>query len=127
MAFPFKESANLTGHTRSSRRLPYSEVGPGPVDLEAVASMADLAAAAAVIAGPPTPVEMRLFSVGSNSSLESASSDNSEPMRFRSFSDIDLTRHQPSELISFRSNAYFSGPAILPIDPPERFMVAGEN
>jgi hypothetical protein len=42
----------LTGHTRSSRRLPYSEVGPGPVDLEAVASMADLAAAAAVIAGP---------------------------------------------------------------------------
>jgi hypothetical protein len=52
---------------------------------------------------------------------------NSEPMRFRSFSDIDLTRHQPSELISFRSNAYFHGPAILPIDPPERFMVAGEN
>ena len=43
----------MTGHTRSSRRLPYSEVGPGPVDLEAVASMADLAAAAAVIAGPP--------------------------------------------------------------------------
>ncbi len=63
----------MTGHTRSSRRLPYSEVGPGPVDLEAVASMADLAAAAAVIAGPPTPVEMRLFSVGSNSSFESAS------------------------------------------------------
>ena len=59
----------MTGHTRSSRRLPYSEVGPGPVDLEAVASMADLAAAAAVIAVPPTPVEMRLFSVGSNSSL----------------------------------------------------------
>ncbi len=117
----------MTGHTRSFRHLPYSEVGHGPVDLEAVASMADLAAAAALIAGPPTPVEMRLFSVGSNSSLESDSSDNSEPTRFRSFSDIDLTRHQSSELISFRSNAYFSGPAILPIDPPERFMVAGEN
>ncbi len=117
----------MTGHTRSSRRLPYSEVGPGPVDLEAVASMADLAAAAAVIAGPPTPVEMRLFSVGSKSSFESASSDNNEPMRMRSFSDIDLTRHQSSELISFRSNVYFSGPAILPIDPPERFMAAGEN
>jgi len=89
--------------------------------------MADLAAAAAVIAGPPPPVEMRLFSVGSNSSLESANSDNSEPMRFRSFSDIDLTRHPPSELILFCSNAYFPGPAILPIDPSERFMVAGKT
>ncbi len=86
-----------------------------------------MAATAAVIAGPPTPVEMRLFSVGSNSSLESASSDTSEPMRNRSFSDIDLTRHQSSELISFRLNAYFSGPSILRIDPPERFMVADEN
>jgi hypothetical protein len=43
--------------------------------------MADLAAAAAVIAGPPTPVEMRLFSVGSSSSFESASSDSGEPLR----------------------------------------------
>ncbi len=67
-----------------------------------------------------TKTERLLFQV-------TASTSASEPMRIRSFSDIDLTRHQSSELISFRSNVYFSGPAILLIDPPERFMVAGEN
>jgi hypothetical protein len=55
-----------------------------------------------VLAGPPTPVEMRLFSVGSNSSFESASSDNSEPLRIRSFSDIDLTRSVARSLKKFR-------------------------
>jgi hypothetical protein len=123
-SFIFKERANLTDRDMLPRSVGYREIGPVPVGEGRVATMAELAAAAAIVAGPVPPVRP-LFSLDSEESLVSSKSGSERAARRPSFYNFfDWAPAESIELTTFRHSAYPPGPAILPVDSFETVDLA---